>query len=49
MLALGRARRGVHAIHTCVRMACSVALGMCYTLRSIGAPTRLPHSVQEPS
>jgi hypothetical protein len=39
----------VPAIHTCWRMAGSTELGTCYTLRSIGAPTRLPHSVQEPS
>jgi hypothetical protein len=39
----------VPAIHTCWRMTGSRELGTCYTLRSIGAPTRLPHSVQEPS
>jgi hypothetical protein len=39
----------VPAIHTCWRMAGSTELGIGYTLRSIGAPTRLPHSVQEPS
>jgi len=39
----------VHAIHTDVRMACGAVLRTRYTLRSIGAPTRLPHSVQEPS
>jgi hypothetical protein len=41
--------RLVHAIHISVRMACSMALSTRYTLRSIGAPTKLPHSVQEPS
>jgi|RhiMetdeSRZDD1v2_1073273.scaffolds.fasta_scaffold19301_7 hypothetical protein len=41
--------RLVHAIHIYVRMACRAALGTRYTLRSIGTPTRLPHSVQEPS
>jgi hypothetical protein len=39
----------VPAIRTCWRMAGSTELDTCYTLRSIGAPTRLPHSVQDPS